>query len=307
MNRLGITLEAERRFQVGDMSVYPLTGAKSGLLPFLTGPEAFDAGLIEVDELDSPVVTSLAVTNLADVPVLLVEGEILLGGDQDRSMNVTVLCPALSRTEVPVSCVEEGRWGEETRRDVAGPGRHAPGSLRAAKTVHLRLDVGSRGDRFTDQGRVWDEVDRLSMIHDVSSDTSALSEVQTEIERGIAGPLGDVHPLPGQIGVVCAVGTSVLGVDVFDRPSALSSYLRGIVAGHALDAEAAASEVKRRRAFGDPVRVIEHFLTRVVDSARYTVRGVGLGEEFYLCSGLVGIGLSYGDALIHLAAFPKPA
>ncbi|HEX3793876.1 MAG TPA: DUF6569 family protein [Acidimicrobiales bacterium] len=307
MNRLGITLEAERRFEVGGMSVYPLTSTKSGLLPFLTGPEAFDAGLIEVDELDPPVVTSLAVTNLADVPVLLVEGEILLGGDQDRSMNVTVLCPALSTTVVPVSCVEAGRWGEDSRRDVAGPGRHAPGSLRAAKTMHLRLNLGSRGDRFTDQGSVWDEVDRLSMIHDVSSDTSALGDVQTEIERRIAGQLGDVHPLPGQIGVVCAIGTRVVGVDVFDRPSALGSYLRGIIAGHALDIEAESSEAKRRRAGGDPVRAIEHFLTSVVDSYRYTVRGVGLGEEFHLGGGLVGIGLSYGDALIHLAAFPEPA
>jgi hypothetical protein len=307
MKRLGITLDAERRFEVGDMTVYPLTGTKSGLLPFLTGPEAFEAGLIDVDELDPPVVTSLAVTNLADVPVLLVEGEILLGGNQDRAMNVTVLCPALSRTEVPVSCVEEGRWGEDGRRVVSGPGLHAPGSLRAAKTVHLRLNLGSRTDRFTDQGSVWDEVDRLSMVHGVSSDTSALDHVQAEIEWRNAHQLAGVHPLPGQIGVVCAVGTRVLGVDVFDRPSALGSYLRGIIAGHALDAEAASSENKRRRAGGDPVSAIEHFLTRVVDSFRYTVRGVGLGEEFHLRGGLVGIGLSYGDALIHLAVFPEPA
>jgi hypothetical protein len=307
MNRLGITLEAERRFEVGGMSVYPLTSTKSGLLPFLTGPEAFDAGLIEIDELDPPVVTSLAVTNLADVPVLLVEGEILLGGDQDRSMNVTVLCPALSTTVVPVSCVEEGRWGEDGRRVVAARGVHAPGSLRAAKTVHLRLNLGSRTDRFTDQGSVWDEVDRLAMVHAVSSDTSALDHIQAEIEWRNAHQLAGVHPLPGQIGVVCAVGTSVLGVDVFDRPSALGSYLRGIIVGHAIDAEAEWPEAKRRRAGGDPVRAIEDFLTSVVESFRYTVRGVGLGEEFHLRGGLVGIGLSYGDALIHLAAFPEPA
>jgi hypothetical protein len=307
MNRLGITLEAEKQFEVGGMTVYPLTSTKSGLLPFLTGPEAFDAGLIEIDELDPPVVTSLAVTNLADVPVLLVEGEILLGGDQDRSMNVTVLCPALSRTEVPVSCVEEGRWGEDGRRVVAARGLHAPGSLRAAKTAHLRLNLGSRTDRFTDQGSVWDEVDRLAMVHGVSSDTSALDHIEAEIEWRNAHQLGGVHPLPGQIGVVCAVGTRVLGVDVFDRPSALGSYLRGIIVGHAIDAEAEWPEAKRRRAGGDPVAAIEHFLSRVVDSFRYTVRGVGLGEEFHLRGGLVGVGLSYGDALVPLAAFPEPA
>jgi hypothetical protein len=306
MNTLEITLEADRRFEVGGLSVFPLTSTKSAHLAFLTGPEAFDAGLIEVDELDPPVVTSLAVTNLADVPVLLVEGEMLLGGDQDRSMNVTVLCPALSRTVVPVSCIEEGRWGEDTRRDVAGSGRHAPGSLRAAKTLHLRVDLGSRADRFTDQGSVWDDIDRLSMVHGVSSDTSALGDVQMEMERRIAGQLDDVHPQPGQVGVVCAIGTTVVGVDLFDRPSALGSYLRGIVAGHALDAAAVSSEAKPRRAGGDPVRAIEYFLAQMDDSARYTVPGVGLGEEFHLRGGLVGIGLTYDDALLHVAAFPEP-
>ena len=78
---------------VGGLQVFPLTSEKAGGPPYLTGPEAYEAGLIEVSELDPPEVPLLSVTNLADVPILLVEGELLIGGDQDRTMNVTVLCP----------------------------------------------------------------------------------------------------------------------------------------------------------------------------------------------------------------------
>ncbi len=51
-----------------------------GETPYLTGPEAYEAWLIEVSELDPPEVPILAVTNLGDVPILLVEGEMLIGG-----------------------------------------------------------------------------------------------------------------------------------------------------------------------------------------------------------------------------------
>ena len=118
--------------EIGGLCVFPLTSVNVDGPAYLTGPEAYGAGMIEVNELDPPVVPFVAITNLADVPILLVEGEMLVGGDQNRTMNVTVLCPPLARTVVPVSCVEAGRWG--ARRSMSASRRHAPGSLRAMKT-----------------------------------------------------------------------------------------------------------------------------------------------------------------------------
>ncbi|MDQ1360902.1 MAG: hypothetical protein QOJ44_1279 [Acidimicrobiaceae bacterium] len=302
-----IKLEVGARFEVGGLSVFPLTSRHTGTVPLLTGPEALEAGLIVVDELDPPEVPSLAITNLADVPVLLVEGEMLIGGDQNRTMNVTVLCPAKSRTIVPVSCVEAGRWGDDDRRVVVSSRRHAPASLRAAKTANLRSVMGNGAERLSDQSRIWDEVDRQSMVHGVYSDTSALDDVQAELESWIADQLESIHIFPDQVGVVCAIGTEVVGVDIFDRPSALGSYLRAIVAGHALDAPAPSRDTHPLRPGGDLVHAIEHFLAGMNASARYTDSGVGLGQEIHLRGGLVGIGLTYNDALVHLAAFPTPA
>ena len=156
MQVFNIELEVGDRQDIGGLGVFPLTGSRTTSPPYLTGPEAFESGLIEVSELDPPEVPSLLVTNLADVPILLVEGEMLVGGDQNRTMNVTVLCPPKSVMIVPVSCVEAGRWG--ARRAMSASSRLAPGSLRSIKTTMLQPRSDHASDRRSDQGRVWEEV-----------------------------------------------------------------------------------------------------------------------------------------------------
>jgi hypothetical protein len=283
---------------VGGLRVFPLTSEKVGGPPYLTGPEAYEAGLIEVSELDPPEVPFLSVTNLADVPILLVEGEMLIGGDQDRTTNVTVLCPPQALIDVPVSCVEAGRWG--SRRTISASSRHAPGSLRAAKIANLEPRTGDASSRRSDQGRVWDEVERQSTAHGVDSETSALDDVQREVEARVADQLDRIEPFSDQIGVVCTIGDQVLGLDLFDKPATLERYLRGIIAGHALDAPSSTWN-------SDSIRAIERFLGEVDSAGRDTGRGVGLGEEIFLHGNVAGIGLTYQEHLIHLAAFTAPA
>ena len=58
------------------------------------------------------------VVNPTDVAVLLYEGEEVLGAQQNRTFDVSVLVPAGASVRVPVSCVEHGRW-ESARHDEA--------------------------------------------------------------------------------------------------------------------------------------------------------------------------------------------
>ncbi len=295
---LDLDLKVGDGVAVGGLRVFPLTGQNPGGPPYLTGPEACAEGLIEVNELDPPRVPFLAVTNLAEVPILLVEGEMLIGGDQNRTMNVTVLCPPRALMHVPVSCVEAGRWG--ARRAVSASRRHAPGSLRAAKTASLEPRTSDDSSRRSDQGRVWDEVDRQSIAHGVNSETSALEDVQLEVEARLSDELDRIEPLPDQVGVVCMIGDRVAGLDLFDKPTTLGKYLRGIIAGHVLDAPSSNWN-------SDSIRVIERFLGQIDSAGRDSGRGVGLGEEIFLHGDVAGVGLTYEERLIHLAAFATPA
>lgn len=281
---------------VGALALHPLMADSVDTPPYLTGPEASAAGLLLISEQTPPVVSCLLITNLADVPILLAEGETLLGGDQDRTMNVTVLCPPGRVTKVPVSCVEAGRWG--SRRHMSSTGRHAPGSLRSRKSKHLSQSANVQGQvgRSSDQRVVWDSVTEQSLRHRTVSPTRALEDIYLHAEDRITPALNSLRATPGQVGVVCTVGNRVVGLDMFHRTETLDSYLRAIVAGHSLDIDVSHS--------GDPLASIEAFLAKVNSTNQEESESSGLGKELVFRGEIHGVGLRVDGVLIHVAAFP---
>lgn len=60
---------------------------------------------MEVTELeDGAEVPELQLPDTSELPVLLVDGEMLLGGKQNRTLNLSVLCAQGAVTNLPVSC-----------------------------------------------------------------------------------------------------------------------------------------------------------------------------------------------------------
>ena len=140
-------------------------------LPAITTGEA--SGLV-VDELDEPSVPTLRVRNPGDTPVLVVEGEHFLGGKQNRAVNVTVLVPALADLEIPVSCLEQGRWGP--RRAARRDEEFTAASVRAANNAGVAASMRRRESRAGDQAAVWREVDALLSRASVESATGAAAD-----------------------------------------------------------------------------------------------------------------------------------
>jgi hypothetical protein len=293
-------LEVGEAVRIGGLTVYPLLGSDEGGLDYLTAPEALGVGLTEVSELDHPSVPSLRVTNLADVPVLFVEGQTLLGGAQNRTMNVSVLVPAKSQTSLPVSCVEAHRWNTGTGRTYRAAGKVAPGSLRSAKIGGLDYRRETVRMRSSDQGQVWEEVRRLEVGHQAFSDTAALDDLQERIEAHHATNLNRVVSQPGQVGVVCVAAGRVVGLDLFDKSSTLEQFLRAIVGGHTLDAAMGDQSEETT----DGIQVIEAFLALVEAARVERADAVGLGGEILLQDAVNGVGLELEGTLVHLAAFP---
>lgn len=295
----------QRHFEIGEavridgLAVYPLLGNDMGGLDYLTAPEALGVGLAEVSELDHPSVPTLKVTNLADVPVLFVEGQTLLGGAQNRTMNVTVLVPAKSETSIPVSCVEARRWNTRTGSAYRRDSKVAPGSLRSSKIAGLDYHREAARMRSSDQEQVWDEVRRLEVGHRAFSDTGALDDLQVRIEAQHVANLDRLVPRPGQVGVVCMAAGRVIGLDLFDKSSTLEQYLRAIVGGHTLDAAVGDQSEET-----DDAQAIQDFLDHVEVARVERADAVGLGGEILLQDSVNGIGLELDGTLVHLAAFP---
>ncbi len=82
------------------MAMFPLLDGKAGFAPrtYLTLDEALESGTAQVTEVSHDgSVPELLFGNAGDRPVLLVEGEELVGARQNRTLNVSIC----SRTNPP--------------------------------------------------------------------------------------------------------------------------------------------------------------------------------------------------------------
>src|SRR5687767_6308020 len=159
---IDLAVEVGPPVEAGSLRLFPLFAASPPAPAYLCGPEADAAGAILVDEHDGGAeVPELVLTSGAALPLLLLEGETVLGVKQNRTLNVSVLCPPQAPTVIPVSCVEAGRWGAV--QPVSHSPRLSPSSLRAAKTRSVVHAVRTRATKRSDQHLVWETVDAYAL------------------------------------------------------------------------------------------------------------------------------------------------
>ena len=99
-----------------NLSIYFVHGKSAdGPVP-LTLEEALAKGFVEVHETDT--VSQLVVENKGREEVFVHAGDIVKGGKQDRVVTASFVLPAQSKKiEMPVYCVEAGRWAPRGAED----------------------------------------------------------------------------------------------------------------------------------------------------------------------------------------------
>src|SRR6266567_6235657 len=146
--------------QFRNLTLFPLVRRSTPTRPldYLLLEDGIAQGKVRVTELHGGgSVPELRLENTADLPVLLVDGEELVGAKQNRVLNLTILAPAQRTTVIPVSCVEAGRWKmESTELNVAD---HLMYSLvRGERVTQVTAAMCSNGTRKSDQGAVWRDI-----------------------------------------------------------------------------------------------------------------------------------------------------
>src|ERR1700685_1446584 len=112
------------------LSVFPLFAESNGSVDYLLADEAIRDQLLTVQEVsEGGSVPELLVENKGDLRVLFIEGEELVGAKQNRILNTSILVAAKTKTKIPVSCVEQGRWGYKSKF-FGSSGSHSPLQLR---------------------------------------------------------------------------------------------------------------------------------------------------------------------------------
>ena len=275
------------------VAFYPLY-LPNNTLPAITTGE--DSGLV-IDELESADVNTLRVTNPTDKPILIVEGEHFLGGKQNRAINTSVLVASLSNLDIPVSCLEEGRWGsrQEWRRSQS----FAPDRIRAVQRASVTRHMRETGHHASDQEDVWQEVHSMLEEADVESNSSAASDLDQSYRRyrpnvDVIEELIHRGPLPNQCGVAVFHGREMSTVDLFGASHLLQAHWGRLVRSHFY----MPTEPKKRPSVD---RVLAHIRQFGQRHTNWT-QGVGLGvERRILEKDMNGYMLSLNDNVVHAA------
>ncbi len=283
-----------------NLTMFPLRIKEHAVLDYLTLDEALRSNLLQISEVSrGGSVPELRFENAADLPVLVVDGEELVGAKQNRTVNLTVLVPAHSKIVLPVSCVEAGRWSHDSGHFVASERAHFARG-RARRVASVSQAMNSDGSRRSDQASVWRDIDDTARQLEAASPTRAMAAIFERHRTRIQDYVTALAAIDGQAGAVFAIGSGVVGLDLFDRYATLSALLPKLVRSYAVDALESVGETSSPPA----IEKAEAFLRSVASAKVNTYPAVGLGTDIRLSApGLAGGGLVVDDVLVHLAAF----
>ncbi len=226
---LGSPLQLGELQIVGPLTIAPIFGGRV-VERFLSLEEALRQGA-EAGELPQPAVQRIVVRNPTAHALLLLDGEEVVGAQQNRIIDGTQLVPPGASCEVHVCCVERQRWDRARSREEfrTSPQVMAP-SLRSVKSRTSRLT--GRGD----QSAIWEQVG--TTITDLGTFTQTLAV--TDVFAQHAGRIGEVvshlRCEADQTGVIVAVEDRIWAVDFVGDPDTFSTMFPRLMRGYAMDA-----------------------------------------------------------------------
>ena len=253
------------------VSFFPIYLPANELPDITTGPSSE----LDVRELEDAAVDSLLAVNPTDTPVLIVEGEHFLGGKQNRAVNITALVPPRTELPVPVSCLEEGRWGRA--RSYYRDDAYASPRVRRRSQEGVHSSMEQSRSRHGDQDAVWSEVQDEMRFHRADSATVAAADSNRQVYRRdssraeAAQEVSDLGPLPGQCGVAVSQGPWVRAVELFGARHLLAEHWGALIRSHLLELPPDPGPPSIERALW----VIRRFGVMESEEAP----GVGLGTE----------------------------
>jgi hypothetical protein len=208
----------------------------------------------------------------------LLDGEELVGAKQNRVLNLSIMLAPKSKTEIPVSCVEAGRWRTESYAfRTAQRVQFARG--RAQKMEQVSRSLCLNGEAVSDQTAVWAAISAKSARMRVASPSGAMAALFESRRDDLQDYLDAIPTSDGQFGAVYAIGGAIVGMEIFDSDTTFKKLAAKLVASYALDA----MELNQR---GEPpdAHAVRSFIDSVRMARRQRSATVGVGETVRLWS-----------------------
>jgi hypothetical protein len=201
-------------------------------------------------------VNELALVNRSGKKLLLLSGEVIVGGKQDRIVQEDRLIPPVSiPVALSVFCVEHGRWAPRAASYGSGGGGSERAAARARAPIaaepddgkfsslgavaHPKLRAAAQDKKA--QSEVWNEVSANNAKLGTANTTDTYQEVYAS--KRVGAQMDDyLRALerevlqPGVVGVVVARNGRVVWADVFANQRLFASYWPKLLKSYVVDA-----------------------------------------------------------------------
>ena len=193
----GLTIGPPRVFD--RLTLYPLFHSQSAQLLYCTLDEAVNGGSLRISELSlEGQVPTILLRNFADEPVLILDGEELIGAKQNRVLNLTVLVPGKAELTVPVSCVEQGRWAYNTP-EFRSSKRALYADLRARKVAQVSESLASSGSRSAHQTEIWQDIAEKCQRMGAIAPTGAMADLYDRFDSKLDEAINALAPTKAKL------------------------------------------------------------------------------------------------------------
>jgi len=186
---------------------------------------------VQIQNTDGTVNT-LWIENLSDDTVLIMPGEVVKGGKQDRVIAEGIIVPPNSgKIKLSVFCVEHGRWNY-----------NSDDQSFEKQTNVLSVNIRKTAIINKDQSAVWDEVSKITTKNSAVNETGSytvldtLSELNNELKYYINHFLSLLTEDNRMIGVVVVTGDKVLGCDMFATNELFKDRIESLLYSYATEA-----------------------------------------------------------------------
>jgi hypothetical protein len=164
-------------------------------------------------------------------PLLLLHGEEVVGAKQNRIFNASFVIAPGTTAEVPVSCVESGRWGYTSPGGFTTSSRTVTSSMRGSCAHRVTSSLARRGTYDANQGQVWSDVDQHLRRRRITSRTAAYADAADSQLAEVTALLDRLVPGPDWTGAAFLMGGRLMSLDVFGSAALFARALPKVVAG----------------------------------------------------------------------------